>query len=78
MTGETRGKRECEKSDKNKKVLESAENIVYSCLGLYPRDISSLLEETALAPAALMEQLVSLQLKGYVREISKGHYIRAV
>ena len=78
LPGETRGKRECEKSDKNKKVLESAENILYSCLGLYPRDISSLLEETALAPAALMELLVSLQLKGYVKEISKGHYIRTV
>ena len=66
------------RSDKNKKMLESTENILYSCLGLYPRDISSLLEETALAPAALMELLVSLQLKGYVKEISKGHYSRTV
>ena len=77
LPGRMRGKGECEKSDKNKKVLESAENIVYSCLGLYPRDISSLLEETALAPAVLMETLVALQIKGYVKEISKGYYIRA-
>ena len=76
LPGEREGQRECEKSDKNKKVLESAENIVYSCLGLYPRDTSSLLEETGLSPAALMETLVALQIRGYIKEISKGYYIR--
>lgn len=70
------GDQEMKQSDKNKKVLESTENIVYSCLGLYPRGISFLLEETKLAPAVLMETLVSLELKGYIREISKNHYIR--
>lgn len=67
---------DCEKSDKNKKVLESAENIVYSCLGLYPRSISSLEQELQMSPASLLEILVTLQLKGYIKEISKNYYIR--
>ena len=34
--------------DKNEKVLESTENMVYSCLGLFPKGMSQLLEETGL------------------------------
>lgn len=66
-----------EKSDKIEKVLESTENIVYSCVGLYPGSFGRLLEKTGLSPSVLMETLVALQLKGYVKEISKGYYIRA-
>lgn len=65
-----------QKSDKNKKILESTENIVYSCLGLFPKGTSSLLTETGLPPAQLMELLVSLELKGYIKEVSKNYYIR--
>lgn len=75
--GEKTGDADRKQSDKNKKVLESTENIVYSCLGLYPRSVSQLSEETKLPPAVLVETLVSLELKGYIREISKNHYIRS-
>lgn len=65
-----------QKSDKNEKVLESTENILYSCLGLYPKGVHQLMEETKMEPSQIMELLVSLELKGYIQEISKNYYIR--
>lgn len=76
ISGSSAGMDEGKKSDKDKKVLESTENIVYSCVGLYPRGIQSLLSETGIQPPLLMETLVSLELKGYIKEISKNYYIR--
>lgn len=64
------------KSDKNKKTLESTENILYSCLDLFPKGVHQLMEETGLEPFQVMETLVSLELKGYIQEISKNYYIR--
>lgn len=61
---------------KNEKVLESAEKLVYSKLGLYPESLSLLLEETGMTAAELADTLISLELKGYAREISKNYYIR--
>ncbi len=64
-------------SDKNQKMLESPENIVYSCVGLYPKSVSQLMEETKLQPEKILNLLVSLELQGYIREISKNYYIKA-
>lgn len=63
-------------SDKNKKILETTENIVYSCLGLFPKGFQELLDETGLEPKTLMEELITLTLQGEVKEISKNYYIR--
>lgn len=63
-------------SDKNEKMLESPENMVYSCLGLCPKSISALCRETKLAPAELLELLVTLELEGYVKEVSKNYYVK--
>lgn len=63
-------------SDKNQKVLESPENMVYSCLGLFPKGISQLIEETGLSVQDILERLITLELKGYIREVSKNYYIR--
>lgn len=62
--------------DKNEKVLESTENMVYSCLGLFPKGMSQLLEETGLNVQELLEQLITLEMKGYVKEISKNYYVK--
>ena len=48
---------------------------MYSCLGLYPKDLNQLVSETKLDIKEVLEKLVSLELQGYVREISKNHYI---
>ncbi|HIZ74346.1 MAG TPA: DNA-processing protein DprA [Candidatus Mediterraneibacter stercoravium] len=60
----------------NKKMLETPENLVYSCLGLYPKDVDRLAKETELSARELISVLVSLELQGYIKELSKNHYIR--
>ncbi len=62
--------------DKNKKELESGENLVYSCLDLFPKGIEELSRETKLGAPELMEKLVTLQLQGLVLEVSKNYYIK--
>lgn len=66
------------KSGKNKIMLESTENLVYSKLDLYPRNREELLQEVHLTPQELAGSLVSLELKGYISEVSKNYYIRRV
>ena len=66
-----------ERKGKNKKVLETTEKLVYSCLGLYPKNIEQIAEETKLSPRELVGLLVSLELQGYAREITKNNYVAA-
>lgn len=61
---------------KNKIKLETKENIVYSCLGLFPKNLNQLAQETKLEVSELISQLVSLELQGYIREISKNYYVK--
>ena len=61
---------------KNEKVLESPENMVYSCVGLFPKGLQELAQETKLAPEILMEELITLELQGFVKEISKNYYVK--
>lgn len=63
-------------TDKNEKVLESPENIVYSKLDLFPRSADSLLKETGLDPKELFRQLTALMLEGKIKEVSKNYYVR--
>lgn len=66
-----------QKSDKNEKMLESPEVMVYSCLDLFPKGIEQLLNETNLSGQELMERLITLELKGYAKEVSRNYYIKA-
>ena len=63
-------------SVKNEKVLESTENMLYSCVGLFPKSMSQLMEETGLDARKTLEVLASLQLQGIIKEVSKNYYIR--
>ncbi len=65
-----------QKIDKNEKMLESPERMVYSCLGLFPKGIDELMKETGLSVSELMERLITLELKGYAKEVSRNYYIR--
>lgn len=65
-----------EKKTEAKKALESMENLVYSSVVLYPRNVGQIMEETGLTPQEVLEILVSLEIKGYIREISKNYYVR--
>lgn len=65
-----------EKNTEAKKVLESTENLVYSSVVLSPRSVGEIVEEMEIPPQKVLETLVSLEMKGYIKEISKNYYIR--
>ena len=69
-------RKEEQNSDKNEKELERPENIVYSCLDLYPKGIQAIVDETGLSSRQIIKDLISLELEGKVKEISKNHYVR--
>lgn len=63
--------------EKNEKVLERKEKLVYASIGLFPKSLNTLLAETKLQTQELMRILVSLEIKGYIRELSKNYFVRA-
>lgn len=65
-----------QKNNKNEKMLESTENLVYSCLGFTPKGVDYLSEETGLSVRKVLEELITLELQGKAREISKNNYIK--
>ena len=65
-----------EKTVKIEKCLENEEKLLYSRLTLYPKDISALIEETGINADIAVRTMVSLQIKGIVREITRNHYVR--
>ncbi len=66
-----------QKSDLNKKILlETSENIVYSCLCFHPQNIETILSATKFSVGELLNTLVALELKGLVKEISKNNYVK--
>ncbi|MBH1941977.1 DNA-protecting protein DprA [Mobilitalea sibirica] len=62
-------------SKKNNKLLETKGKIVYACLSLEPKHIEEIALETNLPLDALMEQLVLLELQGFVRQAMKNYYV---
>lgn len=56
--------------------LAKEETLVYSCLGLEPKSIDDILEETGLEPSCAAGVLIQLQMKGLLRESFKNHYIK--
>ena len=57
-------------------LLETKENIVYSCLDLHPRNVDWLIGKTGMSVAELLDILMQLELKGFIREISKNYYVK--
>lgn len=67
-----------QKNHKNEKMLETPEELLYSCLGLYPMGVEDLMKKTKMDIKKVMEALISLELDGYIKEISKNMYVRCV
>lgn len=65
-----------QKKNKNEKVLESPENMVYSCLDLFPRSIGEVIDKTGFDAGKTMEILMSLVLKGEIKEVSRNYYVK--
>ncbi len=65
----------CKDSKKNNNMLETREKIVYANLSYQPKHINELLEETELGLLELLECLLALETKGYIKQIVKNFYI---
>ena len=69
--------KEKENDGQIKLLLETTEDLVYSCLDLQPRNLDCLFNMTKIPIAELTDTLMRLQLKGIVREIARNYYVRA-
>ncbi len=78
-TSEASGDTSCrapQKDGKNKKELETPENMVYSCLDFHPKHINELITRTGLRPQEVLQGLTSLEIRGDICEISKNYYVK--
>ncbi len=60
----------------NKKTLETTEKLVYSCLCVDAKPIEWIYMQCKLPIPEVINTLVSLELKGYAREISRNYYVK--
>ncbi len=60
----------------NKNALESAENIVYSCLNFQPMSPNQISVASKLPIQTVLESLIRLELMGWVLEVSKNYYVK--
>lgn len=60
---------------KNNNLLEKEEKMVYSKVCLVPKHINQVAEECGLPVLEVMQNLISLELKGYIKQPFKGYYI---
>lgn len=73
------GKKEIIQEDftqEKKIVLAREDDLVYSCLGLNPKAVSQLQDETGLPSGSLLKSLYYLTAKDLAREVWQNYYIR--
>lgn len=63
-------------TDENKKILETDEKLVYSCIRVDPQPLEAIQRECELPIQEVTNLLVSLELKGYIRQISRNYYVK--
>ena len=61
---------------KNEKVLESPEKLLYATVCLFPKSLDTLQAESGMKRTDMVRALVSLEMKGYIREISRNHFVK--
>lgn len=64
------------KTDNNEKILEKDFLLLYSELGLHPKNIYELMDATGLEYERLTEMLLQLQLRGFIEQPSYNYYSR--
>lgn len=65
-----------EKSNEKEIMLESTEKLVYSCVSFDSKNVDTIASETKLPILMVINTLVSLELKGLIKEISKNNYVK--
>ena len=58
--------------------LACQDKMVYSCIDLFPKSINSIIEEAGLDIKVITNVLLNLELRNYIREISKNYYVRVI
>jgi len=62
----------------NKKIiLDNLQNMVYSLMCFTPKSIHQVIEETDEPADRVMNALVSLELEGLIKEVTKNYYVRS-
>lgn len=64
-----------EDSKKNNYMLETKEKIVYANLSYNPKHINEIMMDTKFSLSEVMDCLISLELKGYIKQTMKNFYI---
>ena len=64
------------KCKKNKNSLAKEENMLYSCVDLYPVGLNELIERTGLSLQEISSALVELELEGKIEEVAGNCYAR--
>ena len=64
--------------NKSKKIilLEKTEKVLYSCLDFYPKNLDEIAGALKIEIPDILEALLSLELKGYIKEQGKNNYIK--
>ncbi len=66
-----------ENLNKNNFVLDKEENMVYAYLDLYAKNLEEIVDAVHLPVSELAHILLSLELKGLIKETGKNFYVRA-
>lgn len=61
--------------ENNQKTLAKNQRVVYSCLGLEPKYIDSIINETKLSVQEVLSTLFELELAGQIRQVVSNYYI---
>lgn len=67
-------KRKIEEKEKFNNLLETKEKIVYANLSLEPRHFNEIAEKLTIPVCELASILLTLELKGYVKQITKNYF----
>lgn len=61
---------------KTNNSLESTEKVLYSCLDFYPKGLDAIISELSLPIEEIIHTLIGLEIKGYIKEVSKNYYVK--
>lgn len=62
--------------NKNNKLLDSKEKIVYACLSFMPKYLDEISKESNLLMIQVMEVLFKLEMEGLIKQTEKNYYIK--
>lgn len=65
-------------SEKKQYLLEKDLETLYSCVGLFPKNIQQLMEDTGKDSVEIIQKLIKLQMMNLIEEPTKNYYSRKI